>query len=313
MWAELLVERLAADHPRRPTLLGFTAWRALRRGDIAAARRLAAEAVAHAGDGPAAIAALDVLADAGLFDGHLAESVDAALALSDMARRHGDHLYLAIAHSSLALAASYGGRANSDTAAELSALDELPLPPSGRGWVSYTRGELCQGREPHHALAHFDAALTTARAVDNRYLEGAAIVSSCSLRARVGDPHEALDIFGEAVRHWLHVANTTQQVTTLRNLAVLLQRFDAPQELADLLGTVDRSDVPTYGDEAERLSVARGWALTRLGTPRFAELTAAGASRDITAAANLALRVIDSLAQSRRSAPASPPSNTNRH
>ena len=303
MWAELLLERLPADHPRRPTLLAFAAWRALRRGDIAGARHLAAEAVTQAGNGPAAIAALDVLADAGLFDGHLAESADAALALRDMARRHGDNLYLAIAHSGLALAASYGGLANSDTAAELSALDELPLPPSGRGWVSYARGELCQGHEPHHALAHFDDALDAARAVDNRYLEGAAIVSSCSLRARVGDPHEALGTFGEAVRHWLHVANTTQQVTTLRNLAVLLQRTDAPEALADLLGTVDRSDVPTYGEEADRLNDARAWAATRLGTARFTELTAAGASRDITAAANHALHVIDALAQSRRYEP----------
>ena len=108
-WAELLLDRLAADHPRRPALLAFAAWRTLRRGDIAAARRLAAEALTHAGDGPAAIAALDVLTDAGLFDGHLAESADAARTMRDLARRHGDLLYLAIAHSSLALAASYGG------------------------------------------------------------------------------------------------------------------------------------------------------------------------------------------------------------
>ena len=109
------------------------------------------------------------------------------------------------------------------------------------------------------------------------------------------------------MRHWLHVANTTQQLTTLRNLAVLLQRTDAPEALADLLGTVDRSDVPTYGEEAERLSDARAWALTKLGTARFAELTATGAARDITAAANKALQVIEALSRSRRTAPASTP------
>ena len=95
------------------------------------------------------------------------------------------------------------------------------------------------------------------------------------------------------MRHWLRAANTTQQLTTLRNLAVLFQRVDAPEALADLLGTVDRGDVPTYGEEADRLNDARAWAVTELGTARFAELTTAGAARDITTAANVALQVID--------------------
>jgi hypothetical protein len=71
--------------------------------------------------------------------------------------------------------------------------------------------------------------------------------------------------------------------------------------LADLLGTVDGSDVPTYGEEAERLSAARAWALTQLGPVRFSELTATGATRDITAAANEALQIIEALSRSRRS------------
>ena len=149
-------------------------------------------------------------------------------------------------------------------------------------------------------MAHFGDALTDARTVDNRYLEGAAIVSYCSLQARIGDIDEALDAFAEAVRHWLRAANTTQQLTTLRNLAVLFQRVDAAEALADLLGTVDRGDVPTYGDEADRLNDARAWAVTTLGAPRFAELNRAGAARDVTTAANVALQVIDALRSSRR-------------
>jgi predicted ATPase/DNA-binding SARP family transcriptional activator len=307
LWAELLLGRISEDHPHRPALLASTAWRALRRGDIAEARRLATEAATRAGDRPAAMLALDVLGDAGLFDGHVADTAVAARSMMDSARRHGDLLYLAIGHSAAALSAVYGGSACSDTEDELSRLDGLSLPPSGRGWLAYTRGELCQQDDPYRALTDFGDALTDARAVNNRYVEGAAIVSSCSLQARIGDPDEALDAFADAVRHWLRVANTTQQLTTLRNFAVLLQRADAAEALADLLGTVDRGDVPTYGEEADRLNDARAWAVTKLGTARFTELTAAGTARDVTAAANVALQVIDSLAQSRRSEPASPP------
>ena len=108
-------------------------------------------------------------------------------------------------------------------------------------------------------------------------------MSSCSLRARTGDPGEALDAFAEAVRHWIRLANTTQQLTTLRNLAVLFQRADEPEALAELLGAVDRSAVPDLrrrGGPARH--DARAWAKRRLGPARFAELTAVGAARDVT-------------------------------
>ena len=107
---------------------------------------------------------------------------------------------------------------------ELDTIEQLPLPPSDRGWLAYTRGEIAQQRHPQRALSHFADAVTAARAVNNRYLEGAAIVSACSLRARAGDPGEALAAFADAVRHWNRLANTTGQLTTLRNLAVLFGR-----------------------------------------------------------------------------------------
>ncbi|MGH2684310.1 MAG: ATP-binding protein, partial [Actinomycetota bacterium] len=296
IWAELLLEQIAADDPRRPTLLAAVATRALRRGAITEARRLAAEGVGLAGDAHAATAPLDVLADIGLFDGRVDESSETAAALRDLASRHGDLLYVALGHSSVALAAAYGGNAGPDGEAELAALHELPLPPSGRGWLAYTSGELCQAHDPHRALARYADAVTDARAVHNRYLEGAAIVSACSLRARTGDPADALAASAAAVRHWIRLANTAQQLTTLRNLAVLFQRAGAPEAVAELLGAVDEGDVPTYGDEADRVSEARSWALAKLGPERFAELTARGATRDVSGAAHAALGVIDTLA-----------------
>jgi hypothetical protein len=304
LWAELLLAQLPAGHPHRPVLLASAATRALRRGDIGEARRLASEAVERAGDTAAALPALDALTDAGLFDGRLDESGRTALAMLDLGGRHGDLLYVALGHSGVALSGAYAGAGaegagsagdTSDAEAELAGLDDRPFPPSGRGWLAYTRAELCQGRDPTRALAHFDDALANARAVGNRYVEGATIVSSCSLRARVGDPVEALAAFGEGVRHWARLANTTQQLTTLRNLAVLFQRTGHAEPLAELLGAVDGGEVPTYGEEADRLRAARAWAVERLGPERFARLSAAGAGLDVTGAAERALRTIDEL------------------
>jgi predicted ATPase/DNA-binding SARP family transcriptional activator len=296
LWAELLLEQIAADHPRRATLLAAAATRALRRGDITEARRLAAEGLELAGDSEAAVPVLDVMTDIGLFDGRVAESGETARALRDLASRHGDLLHLALGQSSVALAAAYGGHADPDGEVQLAALQELPLPPSGRGWLAYTSGELSQEHDPHRALACFADALAEARTVQNRYLEGAAIVSACSLQARISSPAEALGAFADAVRHWIRLANTAQQLTTLRNLAVLFQRAGAPEALAELLGAVDEGGVPTYGEEADRLGDARAWALAELGQAQFTELTAAGAARDVSGAAHAALQVIDTLA-----------------
>jgi predicted ATPase/DNA-binding SARP family transcriptional activator len=300
IWAEQLLGLLAVDHPCRPVLLASAATRAIRRGDIADARQLASEAVALAGDTAAALPALDALTDAGLFDGLLVESSATARAMEHLAHRYDDGHYLAIAFSGEVLSAAYGGPAMSDYEIKLARLTDGALSPSGRGWIEYTRGELCQAHDPHRALVHYSDALAAARSVHNRYIEGAAIVSACSLRARVGDPREALDAFAEAIRHWIRLASTAQQLTTLRNLAVLLQRLDAPEQLAELLGAVDRGNVPTYGEEAGRLSAARAWAEKKLGPQRFEELSAVGAAQDVTAAASTALHLIEELSQSRQ-------------
>lgn len=292
LWGELLLPRVTDDHPRRPILLASAATRAIRRGDIGQARRLAAEALEQARGTPAALPALDLLSDAGLFDGRLGDTTEAALAVVEIARRAGDLFFLGLGHGGLALARVYAGEASDAEETALHALGGLPLPPSARGWVAYALGETCTSRQPDAALEHLAQALAHSRAVGNRYLEGVTIVSSCSLRARQGDVADALAAFAEAVHHWKRLANVTLLLTTLRNLAELFKRADAPEAVAEVLGAVERADVPTYGVEASRLQDARAWASRRLGSERFDELVAAGAQRDVAQAADAALDAI---------------------
>ena len=244
-----------ADDRRRPILLASAAWRALRRGDIAQARRHASEAVRCAGDRPAAMPALDVLTDAGLFDGHVEESATSSRTLSELARRDGDLLYLALGHSGAALSAAYGGVAGS----------------AQRGRAEQCRRACAPAVRSGVARLHARRALPAARSTPRPWPTSAtpsptparsttatskAPPSCRTARCRPASATSTRrsDAFAEAVRHWLRAANTTQQVTTLRNLAVLFQRVDSAEALADLLGTVDRGDVPTYGDEADRLT-----------------------------------------------------------
>jgi hypothetical protein len=215
----------------------------------------------------------------------------------ELARRHDDRHFMALAYIGAALSSVYGGPAMPDVETGLAELDDGTLSPSSRGWIEYTRGELCQEHDPQRALAHYAGAVALARTVHNRYIEGAAIVSACSLRARVGESSEALEAFAAAIHHWIRLASTAQQLTTLRNLAVLFQRVGEAEPLAELLAAVDRGDVPTYGQEAGRLSEARAWAEAKLGPERFEELTTVGRTRDVTAAATRALQSIDAMSR----------------
>jgi hypothetical protein len=86
----------------------------------------------------------------------------------------------------------------------------------------------------------------------------------------------------------------THQLTTLRNLAVLLQRANAATAAAELLGTLER-DESTYGDEAERLAAVRAWVVEQLGEEEFGTRAKAGRERNVPAAAAWALDVLQRL------------------
>ena len=155
-----------------------------------------------------------------------------------------------------ALAPRYGGQAiGPEAIADLPARLSDPSPTS-RAWIAYTSGELIGDRAPDTALAHYQEAIRLARSVDSRFAEGVALVSACALQARAGDVPGALSQFAEVIDHWAKLADNTHQLTTLRNLAVLLRRAGAPQAAAELLGALERDD-STYGEEAERLEAVR--------------------------------------------------------
>ena len=268
--------------PPRPARLGRMARPAPRRHRRGTPPRR--RAVTTAGDSPAALPALDVLTDAGLFDGHVAESAVAAATMSDLARRHGDLLYLALGHSGVALSAAYGGarQLRHRGRAERPRRADRSRRPAEDG--SPTHAASSASDTIHTAPSPTSPTRSTdARAVNNRYLEGASIVSSCSLRARIGDPDEALD---DLRRGGAPLATRRQHDATADDAA---QPRRAPPARRRTRGTrrparhrrpQRRPDIRRGG--ANGSDDARAWAITQLGTARFAELTAAGAARDIT-------------------------------
>ena len=101
---------------------------------------------------------------------------------------------------------------------------------------------------------------------------------------------EALAASTSVIEHWRSQSTLKHQLTTLRNLTVLLERSCAVREATELLGSVQNGAVaPTYGDEAARLDEVCARLVRALGHSEASRRLAAGASRSIDEAAVVAL------------------------
>ncbi|MDQ3944281.1 MAG: transcriptional regulator, partial [Actinomycetota bacterium] len=287
-WAVALVDDLGAE-PGSGLVLASAAQRSVNAGDLRQAQGLAERGASVAGSAVEALYALEVLADVHLYAGRLDQSSEAARRMLAAAEEVGDAHAAMSARANLALAAAYGGRFGEAEAA-LGGSWEAPPAPSDHGWLAYAEGEVILDRDPVRALALLDRAVMLADSVGNRYLGGVARVSACSLRARVGDPGEAIGAFAAVIDHWRRQAARTHQLTTLRNLVGLLSRIGSARQAAQLLGAVENDRVaPTFGEEAARLAAARRWVMESLGHDEAGRCLAAGAALSLDDAALIAL------------------------
>ncbi|HUP74655.1 MAG TPA: BTAD domain-containing putative transcriptional regulator [Acidimicrobiales bacterium] len=287
-WAEMLVDAIGDSGEYGPSLLASAATRAANAGNLARARSLAEGAIALAGTSRFALPALEALGDTALYEGHLDDVVDAGRRLADLADLHGDPHYATVGRISSTIGAAYRDDPDIDVDA-LAEFDSSDLSPTARGWLAYAIGECLLDRAPDQALEQLERAVSFARTVGNSFLEGVALVSSCSLRARVGQTDESLAAFASVIQHWMRLANHTHLLTTLRNLTTLLMRVGAATEAAELLGSCERDDVPTYGPEAAQLDRVRTWARSELGGASFDRHHATGARRTLSEASRWAL------------------------
>lgn len=265
-------------------------------GKFQSAAQLAERGIELGDDAAETCYPLELLSDVRSFEGRLDEAVQTSGELLRRAKRSGDYHFIVLGTVGMTLPLAYRGdhSAAEETLAAVE-LDPSMLSPSDAGWLAYCHGEITLDRDPVRALASLARAIQLADSVGHRYLGGVARVSDCSLRARAGDTTEALAAFGDVIRHWRRSGSVTFQITTLRNLIVLLQRVGAAREAAELSGTVERLQlVPPYGEESRRLADADAWLETTLGDELVA-LRAVGAARSIDDAAAIALSWIDHL------------------
>jgi predicted ATPase/DNA-binding SARP family transcriptional activator len=279
---------------------GFGAWADGRLDD---ARSLAESAVAAAGGPgePAATKALEVLSDVCLLAGDLERSAAWARQAAQVSAAAGHDVDATLELANVTLAGCYAGEPVEGVLAETLRTAAASQSPTARAMALFVEGEVRADSDPDRAMAALEESRRVAEQVRNRFVGGLAMTSAISLRARHGEPGPAAyRLFAEAVAHWRVTGNRTLQLTTLRNLVILLVRAGADVAAVELAAAIAaRTDIhTTYGEEARRLRDAAGTARSRLPERVSGEATTRGSARTLDDAARVVLRVLDGLQRS---------------
>jgi predicted ATPase len=279
-WAATLRERLPATHPAYWQLAATEAGLLATTGRLDDAVRLAAEALPHVTGTRAALPALEGMLDAAIYQGRLDDAVAVGDRMADLATALADDLYADNGRIGAALATAYTGRV--DEALGMLAAGPVSPVPTVAAWFEYLRGECVLDLDPPTALRHLDRSLEHARAIGNRYLTEVAMLSSSSLRARIGDTDAGARQFVDLLEHFALGGDPAHYVTSLRNLVTLLVRVGQFPAAAELYGAVvDHPSSPTYGAEAHRLADAAATCRAALGDEAFARASAVGRARAV--------------------------------
>ena len=225
-WADDLLDRLPEADARRPAALAVHAQSCWRRGEIAQAIADAAEALADPGEDWVEEHALDEQASARMFTGEL----DQAVAAWDRSAAIRPHFF---ALGSAVLATTYAGRLDEARRRVVEARRLAPPSVSGEAWLSYAEGEVGHAAGSPDP-APLERAIAAAESVDASFIRGVAMVTLASIHAERGDRRSAAARYEELVRHWLRTGSWTQQWTTLRNVAVLIEE-EHPGTALDIL------------------------------------------------------------------------------
>jgi predicted ATPase/DNA-binding SARP family transcriptional activator len=235
-WAAELVEDPALSaHPGAARTLAIAAegaWYSA--GDLDAAARLAARAeqVLRPG-GPDASFVQVAMGDVQLLQGRFDEAERCFLAATADAGRAAEAFVLA------SMAAAYGGRP-AQAADHLARADPLPMSTTIDGFARYMRGELQRLDEQWiDALDSFAESRRVADLTGATFLESITAVSTVSVHAAAGHVRDALAGYLDLIDYWERTGGWTQQWTTLRNLADLLDQLGDGAEAAALRRAAD--------------------------------------------------------------------------
>jgi predicted ATPase len=292
-WSRVLL----AQHPDvdTGTLLGaqlVVAGADANRSQLVAAQ-VAATALSTAEDPRVRAAALEILADVAIYDGHLP---DVAAITAEM-RRLGEELEdshaVAMAGVDEALALAFDDDADGALVI-LRRLDLETLSPSDRAWVIYARGEALSTAGDPTAVSAYTAAIDMAQGIGNPFVASVARASLAAEHARAGDMTDAFDQYAICLQEYARHGNYVHAVTTLRNLIEVLVAAGDDRGATILAGATSGDHLRhSYGVETTRLSTLLAAVELRVGATDFAIWTGEGLALDVPQAVQVAVDLVE--------------------
>ena len=234
-WAHELVDVLPDDHPGQAAALATGALGAWRRGDIEACRELANRSLELLADRPSEVTirarALGELAVGALFSGDYDEAVRLWLERTDLEEYAPDL-------ANAAFASAYGGdvERGRELAARARAMAERTGSATCISWTMYATGEIEHVARSGDHVAWLEGAVDLAGSVGSDFIAGVAEVTLATSKAEAGDVIGAARAYRSLIERWLKSGSWTQQWTTLRNTAALLEDADPLTALALIEG-----------------------------------------------------------------------------
>jgi len=263
------------------------------RGNLAAARSMLHEDV-DSGSGRDRVNALEVLADAELYEGNLRRVLDLAARLSEEGIRGSDPYAVAMSAVFAALARTYGG----DTDGALSLLDRAQpfseAPAMARGWLHYTRGEALAGQGRYAASVDaLQRAVALGVETGHKYLVSVARTSLATVLNRNGDIDGAFAVMADCLGESRRNGNMVHAITTMRNLVGMLVKSGRHREAVVVwAGAATASWGGSYGNESAMVREAVARAGTHLGVSAFEQCRNEGEQLGVHGALDRSIDVI---------------------
>jgi hypothetical protein len=157
--------------------------------------------------------------------------------------------------------------------------------PTAHAQAAYALGLSFETTDPAQALRLLDRSVQHAETVDNRWIRAFALTESLSIRAKSGEPREALRGYHDVIDTWFRGGDWANQWLSLRYVFAIFESLGHNEVAATLHGALEAAGVmralPVGPGFADDISRAVDRLSGRLGPGDFAEATERGrAMRD---------------------------------
>jgi predicted ATPase/DNA-binding SARP family transcriptional activator len=279
----------ASDHPLYPVALGIVAYGLFVRGELDPAIETGERAVAAATrlGAPTMGLAERAMGNAHFYldrpdeaDAWADRMIEEAIALETPSAIAHAYYMRSVAATSLGDSESGTALAQRSTNAAMQSGS-----PTANAQAAYALGLSFETRDPAQALRLLDRSVQYAEKVDNRWIRSFALTESLWIRARSGEPREALRGFHNVIDTWFRGGDWANQWLSLRYVFAIFETLEHNEAATTLHGALENAGamraLPMGPGTTEELSRAVDRLTKRLGPSEFADATERGrAMRD---------------------------------